>query len=55
MRQIYACYAAGVALVGLAGFFSPVPELGYLALGAGAIYAAHELVDDGEDDRGDTA
>lgn len=44
MKLDVAVFAAGVVLISLVGFFSPVWYLGFVPLGAGAIWAAYFLI-----------
>lgn len=55
MRRAVVLYLFGVTLLTLAGFFSPFWYLGFVPLGAGAVWAAYDLIDVGEAQRGDTA
>jgi hypothetical protein len=55
MRSIWLAFTAGIVLLALIGFFSPIWYLGFAPLGVGAIWASYDLIDDAEDTRGDTA
>lgn len=55
MKRARTLYAVGVTLAATGGFVSPFRWTGFIVLGAGAIWAAYDLTDIGEADRGDAS
>ena len=45
MKKVYSLFAAGVAAGATAGFLSPYWWTGFVAIAAGCIWAAYDLVD----------
>ena len=54
MRAAAVVYTLGVLCLSATGFLCPWWFLGFIPLGAGAIWAADNLIDVGEERRGDT-
>lgn len=54
MTRAQVLYTVGVVLVALTGFFSPWPWTGFALLGAGAVWAAYDLIDVEESESDDT-
>lgn len=45
MKRLYSIYLLGLGLLAAAGFCSPVWYLGFIPLGAGALYATYNLIE----------